>query len=284
MPRQDDEQKHGPRLQKVLAAAGVASRRECEAWIEAGRVRVNGEVVRRLPVFVEPGVDRVEVDGRRVVLARKVGGGFREAASGGGNHFYIMLNKPRGVISTTSDPQGRRTVLDVVELPRGVRRRIYPVGRLDADSTGLILLTDDGELANRLTHPRYEVPKEYRVSIRGRLGEEDMQRLRDGLFLAKRRPRATDKTARKAAMSDVQLVSYQHDKAGQDRTILDVTLKEGQNREIRRMMARLGFNVRRLQRTAIGPLRLKALGPGKWRMLTTPERHALFRAIRSAPS
>ena len=283
----------GPRLQKVLAAAGVASRRDCEQMILEGRVRVNGETVTTLPVFVDPGEDRVEVDGKRIAFGRGVkgeakrhaAGGVREAVSGGAggggaDHFYIMLNKPRGVISTTQDPQGRRTVLDLVELPRGVHRRIYPVGRLDADSTGLLLLTDDGELANRLTHPRYEISKQYHLSIRGRLSDEDMQNLRNGLILARRRPPGAPKgqPARKAAMADVTLVGYQHDKAGQDRTVLDVTLKEGQNREIRRMMARLGFNVRRLQRTAIGPVQLKGLGPGKWRMLTTAERGALFRA------
>ncbi len=194
-----------------------------------------------------------------------------------------MLHKPRRVISTTDDENNRTTVLDLIDQP--IDARLFPVGRLDADSTGLILLTDDGELANRLTHPSHGVPKQYLVTIRGRLSEEDRQKLQRGLYLAPPKPtdsiRGRDRgrpAAKRAALERVKIVRHEKDRAQGDRTTLSVTLREGQNREIRRLLERLGHKVRRLKRTAIGPLQLKDLPLGAWRYLDGDEvrklRHA----------
>ena len=195
---------------------------------------------------------------------------------------YILLHKPRRVITTNRDPQGRTTVLDLVNLPPAICKRLFPVGRLDADSTGLILLTNDGELANRLTHPRYEVPKQYRVSIRGRLTDDDVKKLQQGLYLAHKTTDRQPRTKR-AAMARVKLLGHERDRARGDRTNLLVTLHEGQNREIRRMIARLGHKVRRLERIAIGPLKLKGLAVGQWRMLTTTEVKRLYKTTALEP-
>ena len=260
------DKSRGIRLQKALAGAGIASRRECEKIIEEGRVEVNGEVVTALPAFVDPALDRIRVDGREIARPRKTA--RPETA-----HTYILLHKPRGVISTTDDPHGRATVTDLVKTPHAAR--LYPVGRLDADSTGLILLTDDGELANRLTHPRYGVPKRYEVSVRGHVTQAEAQRLRDGLLLADPQGQRNPK---RAAAERVVIVNHERDRERGDRTTLSITLREGQNREIRRLMARLGYKVRRLKRTAIGPVTLKGLGPGEHRQLIGRERNALRRA------
>ncbi|MFA9478407.1 pseudouridine synthase [Phycisphaerales bacterium AB-hyl4] len=271
----------GIRLQKAMAEAGVASRRACETLIEEGRVRVNGTPVRELPAWVDPANDRIEVDGQPLPRPRKTD---RRTA----RHTYVMLHKPRNVISTTDDPEQRKTVLDLVDLPG--HARLYPVGRLDADSTGLMLLTDDGELANRLTHPRYGVTKQYRVSIRGKLDANDLVAMKKGLFLAApdrgdapRRPGPPGKPggpsprAKRASVEQVRILGFERDRARGDRTTLAITLREGQNREIRRLLARLGYKVRRLKRMAIGPLQLKGLGVGQWRLLDARERQALYR-------
>lgn len=264
----------GIRLQKALSSAGVASRRDCEALIEAGRVSVNGEVVTKLPVWVDPETDRIMVDGEPVARPRrrpkKAGIGF--------GHTYVMLHKPRGVISTTDDPQGRRRVTDLID--PSLARRVYPVGRLDADSTGLILLTDDGELTNRLTHPSYGISKRYIVSVRGRLEEEDLEKLRKGLYLAdpRRRQPAGNPGSRKASVEEVVIIRHEIDRTRGDRTLLGITLSEGQNREIRRLMARVGLKVRRLKRVGIGPLRLKGLAVSHWRLLTSTEIQKLYKA------
>lgn len=253
----------GVRLQKVMAEAGVASRRECEALIEAGRVAVNGKRITELPVFVDPDEDNIEVDGQRLRPRKSA----QRAV-----HTTVMLNKPKRLISTAHDPQGRRTVVDLVPLPQ----RLYPIGRLDADSTGLILLTDDGELTNRLTHPRYEVPKRYRVTVRGKLSDDDVERLRKGLYLAPTRRGKAD--AKKAAAEQVRVLRRYTDRTRGDRTDLSITLREGQNREVRRLLARLGFKVRRLHRVAIGPLQLKGLAMGEFRKLTPTELGKLRKA------
>ena len=274
----------GIRLQKVLAEAGVASRRQCEDLIRAGQVRVNGKLVTALPAWVDPEHDKISVDGRPMRPTRRAGRSPRKV--------YVALNKPRRVITTMHDPQGRRSVADLIDLPDAPR--LFPVGRLDADTTGLILLTNDGELAQLLTHPSYEVPKEYHVSIKGRLTDEDVQILKRGLFLARRGPRAPGgqfppgpvggskadgrAPARRAAMQQVKRLGYSRGKTGNERTRLSVLLTEGQNREIRRLLARLGFTVRRLERVAIGPLRLKGLGPGQWRLLDAREVNMLRKA------
>ena len=244
----------GPRLQKVLAAAGVGSRRACERLIEEGRVSVNGRVVDTLPAWVDREADRVEVDGRPIAAAPRR------------SHTYLLVDKPKRVICTNADPLGRTRVLDLI--PH--ERRLFCVGRLDAASTGLVLLTDDGPLAHRLMHPRYEVPKTYQVSVRGQLTGEDIDKLRSGLYLADKSGRAA-----KSRAAGVELLS--HDR---DSTRLRITLKEGRNREVRRLLARLGYKVKRLRRIALGPLRLKGVGKGQWRPLNRREIGELRRAAR----
>lgn len=270
VPEELQDASRGERLQKVMAEAGVASRRDCEELIEQGRVRVNGQPVTALPAWVDAQQDRIEVDGQAIARPRKT---TRRAAT----KTYIMLHKPPRVISTTEDPEGRTNVVDLIDAP--VKARLFPVGRLDAESTGLILLTDDGEMANRLTHPRYEVPKQYEVSVRGDVTEQDVEKLTKGLFLAhKGAPQGEGARTRKAAMEHVQILGRERDRTRGDRTTLRVTLLEGQNREIRRLLARLGFKVRKLKRVAIGPLRLKGLAQGEWRMLTSAELRTLQKA------
>ena len=256
----------GVRLQKVLAEAGVASRRRCEDLIVAGQVRVNGKLVTALPAWVDPENDKISVDGKPM---RRTGRGLRVP-----HKVYVVLNKPRKVVATAHDPEGRRNVVGMVDLPDAPR--LFPVGRLDADSSGLILLTNDGELAQQLTHPSYEVPKEYQVSVKGRLTDEDMETLKRGLFLTGRRNAAAP--VKRAAMQQVKRLGYSRGKTGNERTRISVTLTEGQNREIRRLLARLGFNVRRLERVAIGPLKLKGLASGEWRRLNAREVNMLRRA------
>ena len=258
------------RLQKVMAAAGVAARRKCEELIVAGRVRVNGAVVTELPVFVDPAADKIDVDGEPIARPKRQ---TRWASAG---HTYLMLHKPKRVVSTTDDPEGRATLLDLIDPGLAARARLYPVGRLDAESTGLILLTDDGELTHRLTHPRFEVPKRYLVSVRGRVEGEDVEKLRKGLILADRRRQGSGK---KASMEGVRKVREETDRQRGDRTLLEVTLIEGQNREVRRLMARLGYKVRRLKRLAIGPLRMRGVGEGEYRPLTPKELGMLRKAV-----
>jgi len=262
-PKRDDrpadlrDATRGPRLHKLLADLGVGSRRTCEQVIAEGRVHVNGVKVDFSPAWVDPVNDRVEVDGVRVNTPRQRHTG----------HTYLMVNKSRGVICTSADPEGRRTILDLVPHPQ----RLFCVGRLDAESTGLVLLTDDGELANALTHPRFEVAKSYEVLISGTLDETDLGKLERGVMLSDRRRSG----ARRAQAASIEIV-----RRDRERTRLRVTLTEGRNREIRRMLARLGYKVRRLNRTALGPLRLKGVARGEWRALTRDE----VRALRQAAS
>ncbi len=248
----------GERLQKVLAAAGIASRRACETLIESGAVAINGEVITGLPAWVDPARDRITVHGRRVKQSQR--------------HLYVMLFKPRGVISTNADPQGRRRAIDLVDLPPAARARLYPVGRLDIDSSGLLLLTNDGELANRLTHPRYEIHKTYEVTVSGALDDDAVQRLEAGVFLSARRSGRGSRTAR----SRLRLI-----KRARQRTLLRMELAEGRNRQIRRMLAKLGHPVTKLRRIELGPLKLKGLRVGEWRMLTAGEVGALKRGTKA---
>lgn len=273
IPEEFTDKSRGIRIQKAMAEAGVASRRDCEQFILDSRVTVNGQVVNELPAWVDPVSDRIALDG--VGVARRKG----RTASGALRKYYVMLNKTRGVISTTDDPDQRRSVTDLVDLPGDPR--LYPVGRLDAESTGLILMTNDGELAQKLTHPSFEITKQYHVAVSGRMTEQDIDVLKRGLFLT---PRKTKGIVRRAVMDDVKLIGHSRGKSGGERTRISVTLSEGQNREIRRLLARLGFKVRRLQRVAIGPLRLKGVAPGEWRMLTPTEVAQLRKlASRKAP-
>lgn len=293
VPQEFTDASRGERLQRVLADAGVASRRACEELIASGQVTVNGKPVTALPAWVDVNRDRIAVDGRPVRIKKSMAEGARKV--------YVMLHKPRRVITTTNDPEGRVSVTEIVEIERQFPElkgtRLFPVGRLDADSSGLLLLTNDGELTNRLTHPRYGVPKQYHVLIRGDLTSDDVEKLRKGVILAhshggpdeedsrskrggndgeEARPRHV--RVKKAKMEDVRIIGRQRDQAQGDRTQISVTLREGQNREIRRMLARLGYNVRRLRRVAIGPLKLGKLEVGSWRMLLPNEIRALRKA------
>ncbi len=235
------------RLQKVLAHAGVASRRAAERLIAEGRVRVNGQVVTQLGASASLEDDAVEVDGVRV----------RQAEA----FEYYLLNKPPGVVTTARDPQRRPTVLGLV---RGVKARVYPVGRLDADSEGLLLLTNDGELAHRLTHPRFGVEKEYVVDLAGPASKQQLDRIRQGIESQGERLRPVR----------LQLEPEGHSRVG-------VVLAEGKKREVRRMFEAVGQRVVRLQRKRFGPLRLGDLPPGGHRPLTKEEIDQL-RAATSA--
>lgn len=237
------------RLQKVLARAGVASRRGSEALIEQGRVTVNGQVVTQLGVKVDPRRDQIAVDGQP--LPKKP-----EAL------VYVMLNKPRNVLSAASDDRGRKTATDLVNLPE----RIYPVGRLDLQSEGLLLLTNDGELAEKLTHPRYHVEKEYRVLVAGKPTERTLGRWRRGGFEVEGRPVGPMK---------VELLRSQ---GGQ--TWLKVILKEGRKRQIRVVAAKLGHPAQRLVRARFGPLKLGRLKSGAWRHLTPSEVQSLQQLVQ----
>lgn len=253
MPRQGRRPTHGfsddtrgPRLQRVMADAGVSSRRRCEELIAQGQVRVNGEVIDALPAWVDPARDRIEVEGRPIQRAER--------------HVYVMLYKPKGTVSTNSDPEGRRRAIDLVQHQSGAR--LFPVGRLDIDSSGLLLLTNDGELANRLTHPRYEIHKVYEVTVGGAVAEADLAKLEQGIYLPSKRGAPGTRTEQ----SSLRML-----KRDRDRTMLLMELGEGRNRQIRRMMLRLGHPVKKLRRVQMGPLRLRGLAIGEWRDLTASE-------------
>lgn len=237
------------RLQKFLSRAGVASRRAAEAMIAAGHVRVNGEVVTAMGVKVVPGVDVVEVDGVSVAPAEK--------------HVYLMLNKPAGYVTTLKDPLGRPIVADL--LP-DVGRRVFPVGRLDADTTGLLLLTDDGELAQMLMHPRFHVPKTYRARVEGHPSERALQKLREGIVLA-------DGPTRQADVTLVELM--------QGSAVVRITIREGRKRQVRRMFGRIGHPVIELHRERIGQVLLGDLPEGATRALTDSEVAALIKAAQT---
>ena len=244
------------RLQKVLASYGIASRRTCEELIRARRVQVNGQIVMEQGVKVDPAVDDIRVDD--VPLPKKM------------PLTYVMLNKPRGVFSTASDEMGRRTVLDLV--PSDVR--IYPVGRLDADSEGLILLTNDGELTNHLTHPRYGHKREYRVLVIGRPDEEALKKMQRGMILE-------EGPTGPAIAEIVSPRGCERDNLStpdRDTTWLKIVIGEGRKHQVRRMCEIIGHPVIRLVRVGMGPLRLRDLPVGKYRYLT-PEEIAALRAL-----
>lgn len=238
------------RLQKFLSDAGVASRRKCEELILEGRVLVNDRVVEALPAFVDPERDRVIADGVPVRPQRLE---------------YFIVHKPRGVVCTNRDPAGRIRAIDL--LPPGLGTRLFPVGRLDADSTGLLLMTNDGELAEQVTHPRYAVPKTYRAEVKGKVPRELPAQLKAGVYLAEG----------KATASEVEITHASH-----QRSVLTITLREGRNRQVRRMLARLGFRVKTLKRVQIGALRLSKLPVGAARRLTARELRELHKAIKEA--
>jgi 23S rRNA pseudouridine2605 synthase len=250
----------GVRLQKAMADAGVGARRDCEEMIAAGRVKVNNRVIKELPCFVDPRRDIVQLDDLIVDLPET------SAESTTRTLLYYLINKPKGVITTTRDPEGRRNVIDL--LPPTVRReeRLYPVGRLDADSTGLLLITNDGDLAYQLTHPKFGVPKEYRVSCTGLASDEQIHKLKQGMYLITATADGT-KASKRASLESVRILKRMVDRSRGDRTLLSITLREGQNREIRRLLARVGLKVRELERVAIGPLKAPELKPGQVKLL-----------------
>jgi pseudouridine synthase len=238
------------RLQKILSGAGVASRRAAEKLMQEGRVSVNGQTVLDLGTKADPAQDEIRVDGSRIKS--------REAPR------YLLLNKPRGYVTTRSDPQRRPTVLALIG---GVREYVYPVGRLDYDSEGLLLLTNDGELAARLTHPRHEVERLYEVTVRGVPDERTLHRLANGVVL----------DGRRTAPAAVKLLPPRN-RAREDRSVLQLGLHEGRNRQVRNMCQAVGHPVVSLTRVRIGPISDSRLKPGEYRDLRPAEVAALKKA------
>jgi pseudouridine synthase len=264
-----------------MADAGLGARRDCEDMITAGRVQVNGRAVKSLPCFVDPAKDVVKLDGEVIELPvpeQPADAPTVKNAAKTRTLIYVLINKPKGVITTTSDPEGRRNVLDLV--PDSLKRdeRLFPVGRLDGDSTGLLLVTNDGDLAFQLTHPKFGVTKEYRVLTAGLASDEQLQKLRSGMYLVNPAGDGT-KTTKRASMESVRIIKRFVDRARGDRTMLTVTLREGQNREIRRMLARVGLKVRELERVAIGPLKAPDLKPGQAKLLGKKDVEKLRSAV-----
>ncbi len=236
------------RLQKLLAQSGVASRRKCEELMLAGRVEVDGEVVTRLGTKVDPRTAVIRVNGRRLPPVSP--------------HVYLVLNKPRGVVSTMSDPEGRRTLSDFVE---DRPERLFHVGRLDTDTEGLILLTNDGDFAQRVAHPSYELDKTYVAEVPGPVSKATVRRVRDGVTL----------DDGPVEVSAFKVVSEHKDKA-----IVELVIHEGRNRIVRRLLDEMGHPVTRLTRTAIGPVALTGLRPGELRELTRDELGTLLDAVK----
>ena len=236
------------RLQKLLAQSGVASRRKCEELMLDGQVEVDGEIVTRLGTKVDPRTAVIRVAGKRLPPVSP--------------HVYLVLNKPRGVVSTMSDPEGRRTLGDLVaDRPE----RLFHVGRLDTDTEGLILLTNDGDFAQRVAHPSYELDKTYVAEVDGRVGKATIRRLLDGVTLE-------DGPVEVSAAKLVQA----HDR----RSIVELTIHEGRNRIVRRLLDEVGHPVHRLTRTAIGAVVLRGLRPGEVRELTIDELGTFLDAAR----
>jgi 23S rRNA pseudouridine2605 synthase len=241
---------HAERLQKILSAAGVASRRLAEELILQGRVSVNGTVVTELGTKADPAKDDIRVDDRRL--------------HGPQRHRYILLNKPRGYVTTRADPQGRPTVMDLL---KRIREYVYPVGRLDYDSEGLLLLTNDGDLAARLTHPRHEVDRVYEARVRGIPGPHELERLERGIVIEGRRTAPAK-------------VKVSHTPAGttNPQAVLLLSIHEGRHRQVRNMLDEVGHPVVRLRRVRIGPIFDDALKTGHYRELTPMEVAKLKRA------
>ena len=225
------------RLQKILAAAGIDSRRKCEELILEGSVEVNGKLIDTLPAFADPDKDTIKVNGRKIRFEQKV---------------YYLLNKPKGVICTNHDPQGRKKAIDYIRTDK----RIFCVGRLDVETTGIIILTNDSELSNKLTHPKYGLPKKYVAEVKGEISTEQIEKLKKGIWLAEG----------KTNKATIKIVNRNFKKS-----IVEISIKQGLNRQIRRMFAKVGLNVKSLSRTHIAKLDSKGLGVGKFRSLTPKE-------------
>lgn len=232
------------RLQKILASAGVDSRRKCEELILEHAVTVNGILINELPAFADPDKDDIRVNGEKIKRPEKL---------------YFLLNKPKGVICTNSDPQGRPKAIDFIDC----RERLVCVGRLDVDTTGAIILTNDSELVNRLTHPKYELPKTYQVIIRGRMEGTDVEKLKKGVWLAEGKTRG----------AAVKVVHRSHSE-----TTLQISIRQGLNRQIRRTFAQLGYKVKSLKRIQIGDIVLKGIAVGNYKSLTKAQIAYLKRA------
>jgi 23S rRNA pseudouridine2605 synthase len=226
------------RLQKFLAAAGVASRRNAEKMMLEGRVTVNGAVVQQLGTKVDPSKDAVKVDGKRVL---------------GEEHQYVLLFKPKGTICTLDDPEDRPTVVDLI---KGAKARLFPVGRLDFDTTGALLLTNDGELANQLMHPRHRFAKTYVAKVKGIPTEERLEKLRNGVHIE----------GKKTAPAEVRILQVK-----EKNSIVEVVLREGRNKQVKRMFLAIGHAVIRLHRSAYGFLTVEGMEPGSWRFLEPEE-------------
>lgn len=235
------------RLQKVMAHAGVASRRKSEEIIAEGRVKVNGVVVTKMGIKVDPVQDTIEVDGKEIKKETKT---------------YLKLYKPRGYVTTVNDPQERQTVMDLID---GIDRRIYPVGRLDLDSSGLLFLTNDGDLTYKITHPSHELDKEYMVVVDGKLSQEELNRFKNGIKLADGK---TSPAKIKKVNQDPKNTTY------------EVIIHEGRNRQIRRMFDQLGYGVVSLIRVRIGNISLGSLKPGEYRKLSSKELQDLLRLLK----
>lgn len=235
------------RIQKVIADAGVCSRRKAEALIEEGRVKINGHPA-HLGQSIDPSKDLITINGERLFIARKK------------EHVYLIMNKPRGYLTSMSDDRGRRCVTEL--LPE-TDQRVYPIGRLDLNTEGLLLFTSDGKFANDMMHPSRAVTKTYRVTVRPSLSDEQAVKLSDGVFI----------DGRKTAPAEVRVKSNEP-----GRVVMELVIREGRNRQVRKMCEAVGLEVARLKRTAFGPIRLGMLKPGTCRPLSAEE----LRAIRAA--
>ena len=243
------------RIQKLLANAGVDSRRNVEEMVRQGRVNVNDRTVWDLPILVDPEIDKIQVDGEPI----------RFKAPSSQRRHYFILNKPRGVYATNVAQGAQVRAIDL--LPKSFRARLYPVGRLDAESTGLLLLTNDGDLTNRLTHPKFAVPKTYRALVDGSLQPAMLQKLEKELGLADRDSRSHIRIAHRAPQ----------------KTVLEITIREGRNPHLRRTLAKFGHKVRDLTRIKMGPLTLDGLSPGQFRPLTEKELRLLQKLPTQSP-
>ncbi|MUG44728.1 pseudouridine synthase [Paenibacillus woosongensis] len=239
------------RLQKILAAAGVASRRKCEELITSGQVQVNGETVTALGTKADPAVDVITVNGRTIGAEKKI---------------YIMFNKPKGVITSASDPQGRKIVTDYL---KGITERLYPVGRLDYDTEGLLLLTNDGDFAHLLTHPKHHVPKTYLATVKGVPHGTELDKLKDGVMLED------------GMTAPAEVEYYDVDPDGKQ-AVISITIHEGRNRQVRRMFEAIQHPVTKLKRISFGGLYLDNLKRGLYRHLRKEEVEELFKQARSA--
>jgi 23S rRNA pseudouridine2605 synthase len=247
------------RLQKILSTAGIASRRAAETFITDGRVSVNGAIVTELGTKADAEADDIRVDGRRITRPKR--------------RRYFLLNKPRGYIASRSDPQRRPTVIDLLA-KHGIREYVYPVGRLDYDSEGLLILTSDGDLAAQLTHPSHGVGREYEIRVRGVPDDHALDRLAHGVII----------DGRRTAPAEVRLLRTRPGLDRSPQAVISLTIHEGRNRQVRKMCDAIGHPVVRLRRVAIGPLSDHTLGPGDFRELTRAEVESLKRAASGQPA